>query len=108
MVDILEDVSILTTIPKKVLAKLIEKVQFAISDGVLEGVLAGKNIVDINIGIGTIYIQILENSIKYKFIPNETMEENVKHAIVNKENKLEKVLEDTLVEKIVNVYKDFL
>ena len=65
-----EDLSVLTTIPEKHLEKIVDKIYYVISETVLEHLIEEKQVAEIDIGIGTLYIQLLENSIKYKFIPN--------------------------------------
>lgn len=108
MTDLIKDLSTLTTIPEKALQKLNNKSYYCINEAVLETLLAKKELVEINIGIGTLYIQLLDNSVKYKFIPSPEMEKNIKNTVINNQNSLQNVLESSLVNKIINTYKDLL
>lgn len=108
MNKLIDDLSILTTIPNKALNKLVTKSYYCINEAVIDTLLEDKNVVEIDIGLGTLYIQILDNSIKYKFIPSADLEKNVKNTVVNNKNNLQNVLENNLVNKIVNTYKDLL
>lgn len=108
MNKLIDDLSILTTIPDKALNKLVNKSYYCINEAVLDTLLEDKNLVEIDIGLGILYIQILDNSIKYKFIPSNELEKNVKNTVINNKNNLQNVLENNLVTKIVNAYKDLL
>ena len=108
--DLLNDVSILSTIPKKYLIKLTQKEILCINDYIAEATIANENSVDIDIGIGDLLISWDEknNRLQYYFTPSDELNENVRATIANKQNILESTLEDNLASKIVNTYKDFL
>lgn len=106
--DLIKDVSTLTTIPEKYLEKLLDKFHYAICDNIVEGVLEGKSLIELNIGIGTLYINILENSVKYKFVPSPKLESNIRDIIIKETNPLELKLESNLVDKITNIYKEYI
>ena len=108
MNNLITDISTLTAIPEKTLNKILDKAYVAINDIILEDLMEDKKVAEIDIGIGSLYIQLLHNSIKYKFIPNATLEENVRNTIIHKTNLLENTLETNLVDKLTNTYKDFM
>lgn len=108
MNDLIKDVATLTTIPEKALSKLVSKSIICINDSVEEALLTNESIVEINIGIGTLYIQLLDNAINYKFIPSSNLESSVRKTVINKQNILERMIEKTLADRIIKTYKDFL
>lgn len=108
MIDIIDNVSKLTTIPKDYLDKLIQKVIWCICDAIYESILNKQDVTEMDIGIGTLYILNNDKGIKFKYIPNKQVEEAVKDTIVDQENPVQLILEKRLVSKIVNTYKDIL
>ena len=108
MNKLLEDLSILTTIPQKTLEKLVDKTYLCINSSVEETLLEDKNISEIDIGIGYLYILLDYEGIKNKFIPNQKLEDSIKKTFINKSNMLENTLEISLVDRISNTYKDLL
>lgn len=108
MNNLVEDLSKLTTIPESVLNKLVEKIFYCISDVIEETVIEQKKIAEIDIKIGTIYIELNLNNVRYKFIPSKEFETIVKDTVINKKNLLQDVLEKTIVNRITNTYKDLL
>ncbi len=108
MNNIIEDISKLTTIPQNALDKLVNKAMWCIGDSFQEGILLGKEITEVNIGIGTLLISNLSEEIKYKFIPNEQLEQALISIALDKKNPLELTLEKKLTSKILNTYKDII
>jgi len=107
MTDIIKDVSILSTIPEKYINKLIQqKFIYCICEAIQEDILEGKNMSQLDIGLGTLYIGYEDNDIKYKFEPNQTLIKSVNATILNKKNILEDVLNNALAKKFIEVYKD--
>ena len=108
MTKLVEDLETLTTIPESTLNKLIAKVCFCICEAVEESVLAHEQITEIDVGIGTLYIQTVEDSVKYKFIPSAKLNEAVVTTIKEGKSPLVKLVEATLKDRITNVYKQLL
>ena len=46
-------------------------------------------------------------SVQYRFIPSKKLEDGIKDTIINKENPLVNNVEEALVKRVVNAYKDF-
>lgn len=105
---LINDLSQLTTIPEAYLEKLTKKVEVCLCDQALEQVLAGEEIIKIDIGIGDILLKLYDEEIKYKFIPSERFKKELTSVVVNKENLLAKTLEKNLAVKITKTYKDLL
>ena len=107
MINIIDDVSTLTTIPVKALEKLNDKVFYAIIDGVRSDIEAGKTMSGINFGWFTLYINYEDlNNLKTKVVLNNDFSKSVIKTINTKENPLENALHKSLTEKILNTYKD--
>lgn len=105
MIDIIEDLSKLTTIPRDRLDKLTNKISFIIGDGLCEK--SDTNIYEFDIGIGTLEI-IDEECIRYRFKPSKDFEKLVFESLVNNKNILQDTFEKTLAQKIMKVYKDII
>ena len=105
---LINDLAILTTIPVNSLQKLKEKELYIICNDVEESLLQNKRITEINIGWGTLIIEVEENSINYKFVPSSKLEKNLISTIINKKNPLTNAIEDALANRIVKTYKDML
>lgn len=108
MIDIMEDVSAITTIPKDSLNKIVEKQTWCICHALQESKLNYENIVEINIGIGSLLISDQDEVVKYKFIPSETLEEAINETLKSGKSPLELKLEKSLINKIVKTYKDII
>ena len=108
MTDIIKDMSTLTTISEKSLHELMKKEEYCIVSAIFENMKNNEVLTELDIGIGKLLVKIENNSIKYKFIPSESLE----HAIVNSYKHDKCVLVDklnkSLVERITNTYKDIL
>lgn len=103
---ITEDLSILTTIPVATLDRLVNKASLCIADSVEKCIYDKSDKCEIDIGIGTLTISLANDLIKYRFTPNQTLENLIKTTVVDEKNPLENVLEESLVNKIQNIYKD--
>lgn len=108
IVNVIQDISTLTTIPERSLDKLASKVCWCICDGVEESILQGKDITVVDLGIGQLCVQVCSNEIQYKFIPSAKLERYMIDTVVNKKNPMIVNLESTFVNRITKVYKDML
>ena len=106
MTDLLKDLSLLTGVHYTNLDFLSTHAIGAISHSVLESLLDNKDLTEINIGIGILKILHTDNEIKYKFIPNETLNTKVLYTVKHKESPLCKRVNDTLGDRINKAYKD--
>ena len=108
MNNIVEDISTLTTIKEEYLNSLVAKSEWCICSYVENSILNKESITKIDIGIGSLSILVEDNTIKYKFIPSEQLENAIRTTIINDKNPLKLKLEKVLVDKIINVYKELL
>lgn len=107
MIDLKNDLSTLTTISESTFSKLINKVEWCISDGVEKAIIEDKNELAVDIGIGILLINFTNDEVKYKFKPSPRLEKVITNTIVNEMNDLVLNIENSLVTKLTNVYKNF-
>ena len=106
-VNIKEDLSTLTTINESVFTKLVNKIEWCISDGVEKAIKSGENQANIDLDFGVLKIHFDNNEIKYKFVPSQKFEKILTNTIVNERNDLVLNIEESLVSKLTNTYKNF-
>lgn len=106
-INLTEDLSTITTIQVTTLNKIIQKITWIIADAVENAVINKEDLVEIDIGIGTLKIKYDNQTVKYKFVPKQVLEETINKTIVTEQNPLKIALETSLADKMVNVYKDF-
>lgn len=107
-VDILTDLSVLTGVSKLSLQNLCDKATLAISHGVFERIQSHEPQVEFDIGIGSLYIKLEGDSIKYKFIPSKELEETVAFTVKNNECILTNKIDKALGDRIENAYRNLL
>lgn len=108
MNKITKDLSILTTIPEKNLDRLVDLSKECIYDAIEESRLKEESICEIDLGIGILYILLSKETTKYKFIPSEDLEININKVIRKDTSPMTKFVETTIVDKIINTYKDLM
>lgn len=105
---ITEDVSKLTGLPYSYLNRIFERVQDCICYKVQEDLKNCINICNIDINIGNLVIFIENDLIKYKFIPSQSFEEDLKQTLTTGESPLIYKLENNLSEKVLTTYQDLM
>lgn len=108
MNKLINDLSALTTVSVHSLKELAEKANFTIAHTVFENIKSGNPLTTIDIGIGTLYIKLEDENIKYKFIPNKNLKALVCQAATSKESPLINEAEMVLNKRIEQTYKDLL
>ena len=63
---------------------------------------------EIDLGFGTLLIKLEDDSVKYKFIPSNALETNIKETVTKKKNPLIAAVDSSLVQKIEHCYKELL
>ena len=106
--NMVEKMSVLTTIPEKHLTRLTEVCELAITNLVEEALLNGESVVDANLGFGTLGIKFEDNQLRFRFTPSAKFEEDLITTIKDKKSSLSTVLETSLITKIVQTYKDLM
>lgn len=105
-INIKKELSILTTVDELAISRLFDKVSWCICDAVEQAIKKGSNIASIDLEFGILYVYIMEDSVKYKFVPSPTLDTEVINTIVNEQNQYKLIIEKTLVNKLTKIYKD--
>ena len=105
---LLKDISSITNINDKVINKMSQISELCICDYLDELDCINEDVLNIDIGIGTISMLIIENEIQYSFSPSNKLETMIIKTIETKENPLVNKLEINLENKINSTYKDIM
>lgn len=108
MVDTINDLSILTLIPRTSIDNLVDKLNYVICHSIEESQIENENITELNIGIGKICVFSNGETIRYRFEPSRSLEEAIRETVNTKKSPLVNKVEESLVDRITNVYKDLL
>jgi hypothetical protein len=96
--NIITDLSTLTRVPNKTLTELSHKATLCIGSIIAEAKAKGESAVIINIGIGTLSIDLID--MQCKFVPSRELKSTIKTCIADPIDPLELVLEQSLAEKL--------
>lgn len=96
--NIITDISTLTHIPNKTLNELSHKITLCIGSIIAEAKQKGESAVIINIGIGTLSVDLV--SMQCKFVPSRELKATIKSCMTTNIDPLELVLEEALAEKL--------
>ena len=109
MYNLLKDVSTLSQIPEKVLMKLQEIANICISDYVTEKVVENTftGTLDVDIGIGTLFLHFTGNELTYTFKPSAELEKIIVKAY-NGEEVLKNTVSSRLENQVYKTYKEML
>lgn len=107
--DIVQDLKALTFIDSKLLQKLIDATVYSINESVYETFKDDTSTVtEVDIGIGTLCIQCVNDELKFKFMPSAKLRDSIVETIKTGQNNLELKLEQSCVDKITAMYKEIL
>lgn len=106
-VNIVDDLSNLTTIQVASLNKLVKQSLWIICDGIVQAINNKQDEAEFDLGIGLLKIKFDNEQVKYRFVPKPTMENAINKAVVDEQNPLQLALESALAEKLSSTYKEF-
>ena len=106
--DLIDNLGSLTLIKSSILNKQVEISENCICDYILEAIENDEDIITINIGIGILSINISNDEISYKFVPNKKLEKKLLKTIETEESPLVEQIEKKLNQRILNTYKELL
>lgn len=106
--DLIDNLGSLTLIKSSILNKQVEISENCICDYILEAIENDEDIITINIGIGILSINISDDEISYKFVPNKKLEKKLLKTIETEESPLVEQVEKKLNQRILNTYKELL
>jgi hypothetical protein len=106
--ELLTDIQSLTQINIKLLNKLVAVAELVICDSINELDMMDDQILDLDIGIGTVSLLVSGNTIQYAFYPSTNLENNLIKTLEKKTNPLILSAENNLETKILNTYKELV
>ena len=104
--NIINDLSTLTRVPNKLLTELSYKITLCIGSIISDAKLAGDQTVIINIGIGTLSVDLID--MQCKFVPSKELKSTIKNSLHNRRDPLELELEKTLVDKLISICEEVM
>lgn len=108
MMELLQDLYILTDVQENVLKKFIPIAEYCIAHDVYESMCYRQEFAEIDIGIGTLVVKVDDDSIRYKFIPSENLENMMIEMTKTRKSPILSKLENNLQTKIEKAYKELL
>ena len=107
MIDVIRNVSTITTIPKAQLDSVIDKEILCIVNDVVTKD-SDESILDFDVGVGTIKIKVDSTSIQYKFLPSIKLEKVLKQAVSTGQSPLQQMCEKQISDRVLSAYKELL
>jgi len=104
--NIITDLGTWSKIPNKILTELINKTNLCIGSAIRDAKLANEDVVILNIGIGTLSINIPD--MQCKFLPSKDLKTAIKASLSEPVDPLELALEQALIEKLLSVCDEVL
>lgn len=108
MIEISDDISTLTTIPKTAIDDLFDLESIAISHCLYEALCNGESTAEVDIGFGTLYIYVNSDDIKMKLEPNKKMTELLLMCSKRDIDPLTLRIDNSLKERLNKVYKELM
>lgn len=100
--NLINDLSTLTRVPNKTLTELAHKANLCIGSIIADTKAAGEQAVVINIGIGTLSVDLID--MQCKFVPSKELKNTIKSCVTTTGplDPLELALEQSIIDKLVN------
>ena len=95
------DVGTLLKIPTKVTTELTDKACLCIGSAINEAKRRGDKQLAVNIGIGSLSINLLD--MECKFIPGKNLKAAIKSALDDRDNPIEIMLEQAFADKLLTI-----
>lgn len=104
--NLLQDLNVLTNIPEKSLSKLVNVSINSICTGAWEALNSEEDVLSVDIGLGILYIKLVDEDFKYHFVPSDTFSKELKNSKTSQISPLSPRLLGSLKTKFLEVYKD--
>jgi hypothetical protein len=104
--NIINDVGTLLKVPTKVTNELTEKSCLCISSIISDAKRRGESQVIVNIGIGTLSVNLLD--MQCKFVPGKNLKTAIKAALNSSSNPLEFELEKAFADKLLTICEEVI
>lgn len=105
-VNIINDVGTLLRIPTKVTTELTDKACLCISSVISEAKRRGETQVTVNIGIGTLSVNLVD--MQCKFVPGKNLKTAIKTSLSSQQDPLELVLEQAFADKLLAICEEVI
>ncbi len=105
-INIANDVGTLLKLPTKVSKELVDKACLSIGSTISEAKRTGETAITINIGIGSLSINLVD--MQCKFIPGKNLKTAIKDAITSQVDPLELELEKVLADKLLSICEEVI
>lgn len=103
-----EDLSTLTGIKQNTIKNLITNSKDIIGHCILESVLNREPVCNVDIGIGKLYINIVDTDLTMKFIPDNSLIKTIKTTIDKQQSPITNKLVSNIEKQINHTYKELL
>lgn len=104
--DIKEKLSALVSTPVKSFNRIGNCLNYIHTADLFNEMQQGKEIYEIELFEGKLFIKAEDDKVKYKFVPNEEFNELMKKTIIDEKPALETVIVEKLREALEHTYKD--
>ncbi len=106
--NVISNLSSLTLVDDPLLQKMVMLSEDCICDYLLEGIQKEEDVIEVDIGIGILYLNIVDEELNYKFVPSKRFENKLKKTAYLEASPLVAKLEKSLDKKFTNAYKELL
>lgn len=104
--NIINDIGTILKLPTKVTTELIDKTCLCIGSAISEAKRNGETQLAINIGIGTLSINLID--MECKFVPGKNLKTAIKDSLSTGTDPLEIMLEKTFADKLIALCSEVL
>ena len=105
-INIVSDVGTLLRIPTKVTTELTDKACLCIGSAINEAKNRGETQTTINIGIGTLSINLVD--MQCKFVPGKNLKTAIKSALASSSDPLELALDRAFTDKLIAICEEVI
>ena len=102
--NLINDLGTLLKLPGKATTELTQKATLCIGSIISDAKLAGEQTVIINIGIGTLSVDLID--MNCKFVPSKDLKTAIKEGLNGEIDPLELALEQSLADKLLSVVEE--
>ena len=104
--DIVQDISTLTTVQKSSIDRLCIQAIKCVCYCICEALSKNEKDLCLDIGIGSLFINIGEDSVKYRFEPSMFMDNSIIDSVLSGKNPVIEDIESSLLNKVNTTNKD--
>ena len=104
--NIMSDVGTLLKIPTKITTELTDKACLCIGAAINAAKCAGETQVVLNIGIGTLSVNLID--MQCKFVPGKNLKTAIKSALTSQGDPVELALERAFIDKLLSICDEVL